>query len=43
MINIHFIQVKDVMKSEMKNETRSPDEALTQVINFIKELHEIVN
>ena len=41
--NIQFKQVKDVMKLEMKNETRSPDEALTQVINFIKELHKTVN
>ncbi len=41
--NIQFKQVKDVMKLEMKNETRSPDEALTQVINLIKELNEILN
>jgi len=40
--SIQFKQVKDVMKLEIKNETRSPDEALTYGINIIKELHEIV-
>lgn len=36
---VHFKQVKDVMKLEMKNEFRSSEEALNYLIDFIKEIH----
>jgi len=36
---IHFKQVKDVMKLEMKNEFRSNEEVLDYLINFIKEIN----
>jgi len=36
--DIHFIQNKKVMKIEMKNKFRSPEETLTYVIDLIKEI-----
>jgi transcription-repair coupling factor (superfamily II helicase) len=36
--DIHFIQTEKVMKIEMENRFRSPEETLTYVIDLIKEI-----